>query len=216
MRKEEVIRKIEEQKIIAIIRGLDTETVAKTAVALEKGGIGLIEVTFDQKAADGYKETATGISEIKKRCKNVIVGAGTVLTTEQADIAVNAGAEFIISPDSDEKVIRHTVKKGVVSIPGAYTATEIKRAHDLGADLVKVFPCIDGALSYIKAIKAPLSHIKLLAFGGINADNAKDFLKAGAVGVGVGSALVNKEFVKNDEYDKLTALAEGFIHNLNN
>lgn len=214
MKKEEVIRKIEEQKIIAIIRGLNAEDALNAAIALRKGGIELIEVTFDQKSTDGYKETATSISEIKKRCKDVLVGAGTVLTTEQVDIAVNAGAEFIISPDSDEKVIRHTVAKGIVSIPGAYTATEIKRAHDLGADLVKVFPCLDGALAYIKAIRAPLSHIKILATGGINVDNAKDFIKAGAVGVGVGSSLVNKEYVKNGEWDKITALAEKFIKNL--
>ena len=212
--REEIIAKIEDKKIIAIIRGLDTDSAVKTAVALEKGGIELIEVTFDKSSTDGYQETAASIAGIKKRCKNVIVGAGTVLTTAQVDVAMNAGAEFIISPDADEKIIRYTVEKGLVSIPGAFTATEIKKAHDAGADFVKLFPCLDNAAAYIKAIKAPLSHIKLFAVGGVNADNAGEFVKAGATGVGVGSALVNKRYVKNGEFEKISALAEKFVKSL--
>ena len=212
--REEIIKKIEEKKIIAIIRGQDTETAVKTAIALEKGGIELIEVTFNQKFPDKFNETAESIAAIKRQCKGVSVGAGTVLTTEQVDIALNAGAEFIISPDADEKVISYTRKKGLVSIPGAYTATEIKKAHVAGADFVKIFPCLDGAPKYIKAIRAPLSHVKLLAVGGVNADNAAEFIKAGASGIGVGSSLVNKEFVKNGEYEKLTLLAEKFVNNI--
>ena len=212
--REDIIKKVEDKKIIAIIRGLDSETAVKTAEALYKGGIELIEVTFNQKAPETFSDTADAISEIKKECNGVSVGAGTVLNTAQVDIACNAGAEFIISPDADEEVIRYTVKKGLVSLPGAYTATEIKKAHDAGADFVKVFPCLDGATKYIKAIKAPLSHIKLLAVGGVNADNARDFIDAGAVGIGVGSSLVNKDFIKNGEYEKLTALAEKFVKNL--
>ncbi|MBQ9485714.1 MAG: 2-dehydro-3-deoxyphosphogluconate aldolase, partial [Clostridia bacterium] len=128
--------------------------------------------------------------------------------------ARDAGAEFIISPDADENVIKHTVKCGLVSMPGAYTATEIKKAHDAGADFVKVFPCLDNAAAYIKAIKAPLSHIKLMAVGGVNADNCKDFINAGAVGVGVGGSLVNKEWIKNGEFDNITDLAKNFMNNL--
>ena len=101
-----------------------------------------------------------------------------------------------------------------MSIPGAYTATEIKKAHVAGADFVKIFPCLDGAPKYIKAIRAPLSHVKLLAVGGVNADNAAEFIKAGASGIGVGSSLVNKEYVKNGEYEKLTLLAEKFVNNI--
>ena len=212
--KEDIIRKIEEKKIIAIIRGLDTETAVKTAVALKKGGIELVEVTFNQKCPDKFSETADSIAAIKLQCRGVSVGAGTVLTTKQVDIALKAGAEFIISPDADEKVIRYTAENGLVSIPGAYTATEIKKAYNAGADFVKIFPCLDGAPKYIKAIRAPLSHIKLLAVGGVNADNAADFIKAGASGVGVGSSLVNKEWIKSGEYDKLTSLAEKFVKNV--
>lgn len=212
--REDIVKKVEEKKIIAIIRGLSVEQAIKTAKALYDGGIELIEVTFNQKFPNRFSETADAIAEIRKNCKGVSVGAGTVLTTEQVDIARKAGAEFIISPDADEKVIRYTVQKGLVSIPGAYTATEIKKAHNAGADFVKIFPCLDGATKYIKAIRAPLSHIKLLAVGGVNVDNAKDFIDAGAVGIGVGSSLVNKEFIKNGEYEKLTALATQFVTNL--
>ena len=212
--REDIVKKVEEKKIIAIIRGLSVEQAIKTAKALYDGGIELIEVTFNQKFPNRFSETADAIAEIRKNCKGVSVGAGTVLTTEQVDIARKAGAEFIISPDADEKVIRYTVQKGLVSIPGAYTATEIKKAHNAGADFVKIFPCLDGATKYIKAIRAPLSHIKLLAVGGVNVDNAKGFIDAGAVGIGVGSSLVNKEFIKNGEYEKLTALATQFVTNL--
>ena len=212
--REDIVNKVEEKKIIAIIRGLSVEQAIKTAKTLYDGGIELIEVTFNQKFPNRFSETADAIAEIRKNCKGVSVGAGTVLTTEQVDIARKAGAEFIISPDADEKVIRYTVQKGLVSIPGAYTATEIKKAHNAGADFVKIFPCLDGATKYIKAIRAPLSHIKLLAVGGVNVDNAKGFIDAGAVGIGVGSSLVNKEFIKNGEYEKLTALAKQFVTNL--
>ncbi|MBO4251998.1 MAG: bifunctional 4-hydroxy-2-oxoglutarate aldolase/2-dehydro-3-deoxy-phosphogluconate aldolase [Clostridia bacterium] len=212
--REDIVKKVEEKKIIAIIRGLSVEQAIKTAKTLYDGGIELIEVTFNQMFPNRFSETADAIAEIRKNCKGVSVGAGTVLTTEQVDIARKAGAEFIVSPDADEKVIRYTVRKGLVSIPGAYTATEIKKAHNAGADFVKIFPCLDGATKYIKAIRAPLSHIKLLAVGGVNVDNAKGFIDAGAVGIGVGSSLVNKEFIKNGEYEKLTALAKQFVTNL--
>ena len=209
--KEQIVKKILENKVIAIIRGLSPEDAVKTAKAFAAGGIRLIEVTFNQAKPESFPDTAKSIAAIKRECDGVNVGAGTVLSCEQVDIAKNAGAEFIISPDADEAVIRHTVASGLVSIPGAYTATEIKRAHDAGADFVKVFPCLENATAYIKAIRAPLSHIKLLAVGGVTLDNAADFLSAGCVGVGVGSSLVNKEFIKNGEYDKLTDLAKAFV-----
>lgn len=213
--KDAIIKKILENKIIAIIRGLDAGQAVETARALSRGGISLIEVTFDQSRPENFTATTDGIRRIKGALPGVSVGAGTVLSAEQVDLAIDAGAEFIISPDADEAVIRHTVARGAVSIPGAYTATEIKRAHEAGADFVKVFPCLDGAAAYIKAVKAPLSHIPLLAVGGVNADNCASFLKAGAVGVGVGGSLVNKEYIRNGDFGKITELAKTFVKNLN-
>ena len=214
--REQIIQKVEENRIVAIIRGLSADDAVKTARALSLGGIRLIEVTFDQSRPEAFSVTTESIIRIKAELPDVSVGAGTVLSPEQVDLAIDAGAEFIISPDADEAVIRHTVARGAVSMPGAYTATEIKRAHNAGADFVKVFPCLEGAAAYIKAVRAPLSHIKLLAVGGVNADNCASFLKAGAVGVGVGGSLVNKEYIKNGEFGKITELAETFVKNLKN
>lgn len=215
MKRNEVLEKIKNTKIVAIIRGVEPEKCVKIAKALSLGGVGLVEVTFNQKDPKSFSDTAAAISAIKAEVGDkMAVGAGTVLTLKQLKIAKAAGAEFIVSPDTNESVIRKTVKLGMVSLPGAYSATEAVKAHNAGADYVKLFPCLDNAASYLKAIKAPLSHIKFLAVGGITADNAADFIKAGADGVGVGSSLVNKTYVENGEFDKLTELATRFVQNV--
>lgn len=207
--REQVIKSILENKIIAIVRGVEPEKAINVAKALSRGGIKLIEVTFNQKATDNFKATTDAISAIKENCPNVLVGAGTVLTKQQVDLAILAGAKYIISPDTDEEIIRYSVRKGLVSLPGAYTASEAKKAYSYGADFVKLFPCMD--VEYLKALKAPLSHIKFLAVGGINLENASTYIKAGAVGVGVGSSLVNKKFVEEENWEALTDLAKQFI-----
>ena len=208
----QIIEKIENERVIAIVRGIDSSKIVDLANALYKGGISLVEVTFNQKSPETFIDTAKAISLIKDNCTYMTVGAGTVLTTEQVDIAYNAGAKFIISPDSDQNVVKHTVQKGMVSIPGAYTASEAKTAHQAGAHFVKLFPCMDA--SYLKAIKAPLSHIKFLAVGGVNDKNAIEYINAGAVGVGVGSSLVNKKYVENGDFDKITKIALSLVESV--
>ena len=151
--REQVIKSILENKIIAIVRGIDVDSAVEVAKALYKGGIKLIEVTFNQKLPESFVDTVNSIKLIKKNCPDIIVGAGTVLSTEQVDLAISGGAEYIISPDTDKSVIEYSVKKGLVSLPGAYTATEVKTAHLAGADFVKLFPCSD--VQYLKALKAP-------------------------------------------------------------
>ena len=213
--REQVIKAIEENKIIAIVRGVDVENALKTAKALYEGGIKLIEVTFNQAKPESFSKTQEAIKLISKEMEGkMVVGAGTVITEEQVQLAKEAGAKYIVSPDTDEKVIKLTVELGMVSLPGAYTASEAKKANVYGADFVKLFPCQENAPSYLKALKAPLSHIKFLAVGGVNVDNAKDFIKAGAVGVGVGGSLVNKIWIENGEFDKLTELAKKFVKNV--
>ena len=212
--RENVIKAIEQEKIIAIIRGADTEQAVKASKAIYDGGIKLVEVTFNQKEPESFIQTVNTIKAIKSACPEMIVGAGTVLNIEQVDLALSAGAEYIVSPDADEKVIEYSVKNGLVSLPGAYTATEVKKAHQAGADFIKLFPCIDGAVGYLKALKAPLSHIKFLAVGGVTVDNAKDFIKAGAVGIGVGGALINKKLLDAGEYEKITLLAQKFVQSV--
>jgi len=130
------------------------------------------------------------------------------------ELAKNAGAQFIVSPDTNEKVIRATVEGGMVSMPGAMTATEVLTAYSYGADFVKLFPIGNLGSSYVKAISAPINHVRLLAVGGVNENNIKEFLDAGAVGAGVGGNLVNKKWIAAGEFDKITDLARTFIENM--
>lgn len=215
MKREEVIQKILDEKIIAIIRGINPEQAVLSAHALCEGGISLVEVTFNQAKPESFGETADAIRGIKERLGDrVLVGAGTVTSVELVELAAQAGASYIISPDTDAAVIRRTRELGLVSLPGAYTPTEAKQAHNAGADFVKLFPCIGDAQAYLKAIRAPLSHIRFLAVGGVTADNAKSFLQAGAVGLGVGSSLVNPKWAAAGEYFKITEEAKRFVANI--
>jgi len=213
--REIVIQEILKGKIIAIVRGVEPEKAQKVAQALYEGGIRMVEVTFNQKDPSSFEKTAQAIRLICETMgEKMLVGAGTVTSTALVDIAAKAGAGYIISPDTDVEVIRHTRELGLVSIPGAYTATEAKQAHNAGADFIKLFPCIADAPAYVKALCAPFNHMRFLAVGGVNADNAAAFLKAGAVGVGVGGSLVNKAWVDAGEYWKITEEAKKFIENI--
>lgn len=213
--REQVIQTIKDEKIIAIVRGMDLEQTVNIAKALYAGGIKPIEVTFNQKNPEKFHETTDAIKAIREAMGDkMLVGAGTVTSTELVEMAAAAGAEYMISPDMDEAVIRRTRELGLVSIPGAYTATEAKKAYLAGADFVKLFPCIGDAPAYVKAICAPFNHIPFLAVGGVNADNAADFLKAGAVGVGVGSCLANKKWADAGDYHLITEEAKRFLKNI--
>ena len=202
----ETLQYIKEKKIIAIVRGVYGDDALRLSEALLKGGIGLIEVTFDQ--TGGFYETADTIMSIQKHFgSSFLPGAGTVMTEEQVRIAAEAGAEYIISPNVSEAVIRETKKRALVSMPGAMTPGEIAMAHDFGADIVKVFPVSVLGPSYIKAVRAPLGHINLMAVGGVNEENAADFIRAGAIGVGVGGNLVKKSYIAEGKFDVITETA---------
>jgi len=210
--RQEVIQKILEQKIIAIVRGIDEQQALCVARALRDGGIHLVEVTFNQMAPETFVNTANAIRMINEELGNeMYVGAGTVTTPELVRLAAEAGANYIISPDTDIEVIRTTREQGLVSLPGAYTPSEAKQAHLAGADFVKLFPCVGDAVTYLKALCAPLNHIRFMAVGGITAQNAASFLQAGAVGVGVGGSLVNKNWINAGEYYKITEEARRFV-----
>ncbi|HHW31487.1 MAG TPA: bifunctional 4-hydroxy-2-oxoglutarate aldolase/2-dehydro-3-deoxy-phosphogluconate aldolase [Clostridiaceae bacterium] len=214
MRKK-IIQEILDNKIIAIVRGLKPEQCLRLAEALYKGGIKMIEITFHQANPDSFSDTAKSISSINKHFDGkVITGAGTVVTPEQVEMAFEAGAKYIISPNTDLSVIEKTRALDLVSIPGALTPSEVLAAHNAGADFVKIFPASNFGSSYIKAIKAPISHVRLLAVGGINEKNIKEYLGSGAAGVGVGGNLVNKKWIENGEFDKITALAKEYINNM--
>lgn len=212
--REQIIQKVLEKKIVAIVRGVYGEDCVKLAQALYEGGIELLEVTFDQSKPELLERTSDTIRQLVERLGDkMIFGAGTVTSVHMLELAKNAGARFIVSPDTNEAVIRATVAAGMVSMPGAMTPTEIVTAHRYGADFVKVFPTSNLGASYIKAIRGPINHIRLLAVGGVNEKNIGEFIKAGVNGAGVGGNLVNKEWIKNGEFDKITALAEEFCRN---
>lgn len=211
MNKQATIADINRYKIIAIVRGVTGDTLMKTAEALWEGGIRLLEITFDQTGKTSATETAEMIADLCRRFEGRMrIGAGTVMTAEQARIAFEAGAEYMISPDTSREVIEETVRLGAVSIPGALTPTEVATAYAYGADFVKLFPAGDLGLAYVKSIRAPLAHIPMLAVGGINEKTLGDFLSAGIAGVGIGSNIVNKKLIDNGDFAGLTALAKQY------
>ena len=198
-------------KIVAIIRGSKPDDVLSIAAALHKGGIRLLEITLNSPEALGVIELLTD-----EMGDDIIIGAGTVLDASSADAAVAAGARFIISPVVDTPTIHAARRHGVVSIPGAYTPTEILRAYQDGGDLIKVFPSSAGA-QYIRDLRGPLPHIPLMPTGGVSLENISDFQKAGAVAFGVGSALVNSGETVNAKYLKqLEEKAKKYIQKITN
>ena len=212
--REQIIQKVLDKKIVAIVRGVYDEDCINLAKALYAGGIELLEVTFDQSKPEALTRTSETIRRLVEELGDKMAfGAGTVTSLEMLELAKNAGAQFIVSPDTNEEVIKATVAADMVSMPGAMTPTEIVTAHRYGADFVKVFPTSNLGASYIKAVRGPINHIRMLAVGGVNEKNIGEFIKAGVNGAGVGGNLVNKEWIKNGEFDKITALAEEFCRN---
>ena len=171
-------------QLVAILRGCEPERVPEIAAALADGGVRLLEVTLNSPdAMEVIRRLARTMGD------RLLVGAGTVLTAAEAEMAIDAGAGFILSPSLDPDTIRATKKGGAVSVPGAFTATEILTAWRSGADIVKVFPASVGA-QYIRDLRGPLPQIPLMPTGGVNLSNIREFRAAGAAAFGIGSALV--------------------------
>lgn len=195
-----------ESKIIAIIRNANPQDILPIVDSLYKGGISTIEITMNSPKALWAIEQIT-----EKWQGKVMVGAGTVLDPESAKMAISAGASFILSPTVNKETIQLTKRYGAISIPGAFTPTEILHAYEQGGDIIKVFPASIGA-AYIKDIKGPLSHIPLLPTGGVNLENVRDFMNVGAVGVGLGGSLVNaNQSVTEEGLQQLQQKAKQFI-----
>ena len=214
--REQVISFIEKEKVVVIVRGIAKEKLIPLAEAMYAGGIRLLEITYDATGKTSDEETAENIAMLSKHFEGrMYIGAGTVIKTTQVELTARAGGMFIISPDTNKAVIEKTRELGLVSMPGALTPTEIADAHRFGADFVKLFPVSTFGPEYVKAVKAPLSHIKLLAVGGVDEKNIADYQKAGACGFGIGSNIVNKKMIEAGEFDKITELAKEFLSALN-
>ncbi|MDR2303843.1 MAG: bifunctional 4-hydroxy-2-oxoglutarate aldolase/2-dehydro-3-deoxy-phosphogluconate aldolase [Treponema sp.] len=210
-----VIERIINTKIIAIARGMEERAIIPLAEALFAGGISMMEITFNQAKPESFESTAAGIRALREKFgEKLLAGAGTVITPALVDLAFNAGALYIVSPDTNTEVIKRTKKLGLVSLPGAMTPGECLTAHNAGADFVKLFPASELGPGYLKAIRAPLSHIRFLAVGGINEKNAAGYIRAGAEGIGVGGNLVNRDWISAGEWDRITALARTLVESI--
>lgn len=207
MIKKELIHLMTEEKIIAIVRGIPISKISNTVKALRDGGIHFVEITYQQNSPTCIKDTTESINLICNHFNDVYVGAGTVMNESQVEEAYKAGAKYIISPNVSESVIEKTNSLDMVSIPGAYSPTEIVHAYEIGASFVKVFPAGILGAEYIKSIRGPLSNIPLMAVGGVNIENMFNLYNAGYVGFGIGGNLVNKEYIESNDFNKLSELA---------
>lgn len=201
-----ILDKIKDNGIVAVIRGAKLDNIVAIAEALRDGGVKTLEITMETTNALGIIERVT--SEMGDE---IIVGAGTVLDPETARAAIMAGATFIFSPTVNLETIKVTKRYGTISIPGALTPSEILTAYENGADIIKVFPANVFGPNYLKDIHGPMPQIPLMPTGGINLTNVGDYVRAGAVAIGVGSSLFNsKEEITHDYYTKLTDRAKQF------
>lgn len=203
MTKLEQMRRIEACGIVAIIRANSANELIDAVAAIYAGGVDVIEVTMTTPNA------LQVISDVSSTYgDSVLVGAGSVLDAETARAVMLSGAEFIVSPVVKTDVIEICNRYGKIVIPGAFTPTEILMAWEAGADYVKVFPSSGVGASYIKDVKAPLPQIPLVPTGGINVENAAEFIRAGASALGVGSSLVNNQLIEAGEFEFLTERAK--------
>lgn len=198
-----VLDRMKRACVLAIIRATESAQVMKAAEALAKGGVECIEVTMNTPGALAHIRNLA----LQKNAA-ILYGAGTVTTAAQAEDCIDAGAQFIVTPYSRQEIIETAHKYGVPVLSGAMTPGEIAQAHEWGADVVKVFPAEIFGPAYIKAVRAPLGNIPLMPTGGITVDNASSWLEAGAVMLGVGSALFNPALAREGRYDRIIENAE--------
>ena len=213
-----VVGKTEDVKIVTSGAGAAAIAIVKLLLSA-----GFKNVTMcDRKGAiykgrDGLnwiKEEMAEVTNLERRAgslADMLVGAGTVTTPELVTRTRDAGGQFIISPDTNPAVIARTRELELVSMPGAMTPSEILAAHAAGADLVKLFPAAALGPAYLKAVRSPISHVRIMAVGGINEKNAAEFLKAGAVGLGVGGNLANRQWIADGAFEKITQTAQALV-----
>ena len=205
---------VKTNRIIVALRGVSPEYIGDTARALYQGGIRMLEITFNQSSSSKIEDTCRSIkAALDAVGDRMLIGAGTVMSCEEVDAAYHAGAAYMLSPNLDPSVLLHAKELGMGAIPGAMTPTEVAEAYREGADMVKLFPCDVLGLGYIKALKAPLSNIPLLAMGGVNAENLRAYL--GLVeGVGIGSAICDKNKILSGDFQGLSDLARKYTEQL--
>ena len=200
-----VIERIRTARAVAVIRTATAEQALDTAHAVIAGGFELVEITY------GVPNAAGVIAQLVNERPDLSLGAGTVLTVEQVDESVNAGAQFLVSPCSLPEMIAAARERDVVCIPGAFTPTEVYIAYSLGADFVKLFPAVANGPEYLRAMRGPLPDIPIIPTSGVNIDNVADWFRAGAVAVGAVGSVLDPELIRNGDWDALTQRARDFL-----
>ena len=207
MNKTEVLKRIRETGLIPVVRAESSDQAKRAVAALKAGGLDILEVTM---TVPGAIEVIQALAA--EYGDETLIGAGTVLDPETAQACIQAGAKFIVSPALNEETIKFCRRQDVAIFPGALTPTEVVRAWKLGADAVKVFPAgAVGGASYLKALKAPLPQIELIPTGGVSLKTAADFIKAGAMALGVGADLVDPKALREGNAALLTERAREFL-----
>jgi 2-dehydro-3-deoxyphosphogluconate aldolase/(4S)-4-hydroxy-2-oxoglutarate aldolase len=206
MGKENHLERVLRSGIVAILRAQDSSRLVDVAEALLAGGVDVVEVTFTIPHADRVLADVAG-----RLGDRVLLGAGTVLDTETARIAILAGAQFLVSPVVRHSVIRLARRYGKPVFPGAFTATEVLAAWEAGADVVKVFPSDSVGPGYLKALRAPLADVRLMPTGGVNLGTAADFLRAGACALGIGSSLIEPQALAAGDLARIESLARQYV-----
>lgn len=195
----DIVQQIERLGAVAVVRLTNAEKGMQIVEAIHNGGVSAIEVTMTVPNALSMIEQVA-----REMGDEVIIGVGSVLSREAARQAIEAGARYVVSPVFKKEIVEEAHAQGVPAMPGAFSPTEIQLAHEAGADVVKVFPADIVGMKFFKAVRAPLPHLKLMPTGGVSLTNAGDWLRHGAVAVGVGSALLDKEAIARGDYARLT------------
>jgi 2-dehydro-3-deoxyphosphogluconate aldolase/(4S)-4-hydroxy-2-oxoglutarate aldolase len=202
---ERFIEDLKRNQLMVAIRTESAEDAYHAAMACVEGGVRFIEITFSVPGADEVIGRMSGD-------ERVVVGAGTVLTTDDARKALKAGASYLVSPAFDEEVVTFAKKEGVISIPGACTPTEIYRAYTAGGDIIKLFPFVEiGGLDFLKAIRGPLPFIPYMLCGGATLENISKYLAADAAAILIGAAIIRRDLVAAKDWASIAGLARSFV-----
>jgi 2-dehydro-3-deoxyphosphogluconate aldolase/(4S)-4-hydroxy-2-oxoglutarate aldolase len=204
---DDVIRRIGEIGIVPVIRAATVDEATRAVEAICAGGIPIVEITMT------VPDAIVVIRHIARQYeRDVLVGAGTVTTADQAEMCINAGAEFIVSPGLSIPVLLAAQAYGKLAIPGALTPTELMNVQQNGAKLIKIFPCGNvGGSKYLRSLKAPFPDAALIPTGGVNVSNAAEFIAAGAFALGVGTELVNAAALRDGDLAKITQIARELV-----
>lgn len=201
-----LLDRVLDRVIVAVIRAESPDLLADVAAALLAGGVKVMEVTFTVPRAAQVLEKVAG--QLGDR---ILLGAGTVLDPETARIAILSGAEFIVSPSVNPEVIGLCRRYSKLSMPGAFTPTEVVAAWQAGADIVKIFPSEITGPRYLKALHGPLPHVRLMPTGGVNLDTAVEYLNAGACALGIGTSLIDPQAVATGDLKRIESLARQYV-----